>query len=200
MNYLRTLVVISVIFFAGCASNPMNVTKATEVTPATAQEAQVVFMRSSFLGAAINASLFDVTAGDPVFIGIISNGTKVPYLTTPGKHTFMVVSEAADFLEADIVAGKNYYSIVTPRMGAWKARFSLWPIAKDPSAKFSTGSKDFTEWQEDTFIAATTEKANAWYEKNKASVVKKQAKYWPVWLEKSQEDLEKRTLKQEDGL
>jgi hypothetical protein len=200
MNYLKTLVVVSVLFFAGCASNPMNVTKNTEVSPTSADEAQVVFMRSSFLGSAINASLFDVTHGEPVFIGIIANDTKVPYKTTPGKHTFMVVSEAADFLEADIVAGKNYYSIVTPRMGAWKARFSLWPISNDPAAKFTTGSKDFSEWQEETFIAETTEKANAWYQKNKVSVTKKQAKYWPVWLKKSAEDLDKRTLKQEDGL
>ena len=34
---------------------------------------------------------------------------------------FSVVGEAADFLEADLAAGKTYYIQVAPRMGAWKA-------------------------------------------------------------------------------
>lgn len=40
----------------------------------------------------------------------------------------MVVSEAADFMDAELETGKTYYALVTPRLGVWKARFSLRPM------------------------------------------------------------------------
>lgn len=75
---------------------------------------QVVFMRDAFVGQGINGSLYDLTEGEPEFIGIIASGTKVTQLTTLGKRVYMVVSEAADFMEADLVGGKTYFSVVPP--------------------------------------------------------------------------------------
>lgn len=144
--------------------------------------------------------IYDVSGEEPVFIGIISNATKVPYKTTPGEHTFMVVSEAADFLHADLSAGKTYYSLVTPRMGAWKARFSLWPIRNDSNADYSLKSSDFQSWNNGTKTAELTDKARQWFESNKGSVMSKQSKYWPVWQQKDKSDLERRTLNPEDGI
>ena len=141
-----------------------------------------------------------MTDGKTRFIGVMANGTKIAYPTTPGKHTFMVVSEAADFMEADLVAGKTYYALVTPRMGLWKARFSLWPISNDPEAAHSLKSKDFKGWVEDTDLVTNSPKSLAWYERVKASVEKKRASYWPVWQEKSAEAVAERTLKPTDGL
>lgn len=60
-----------------------------------ADEAQIIFMRSSFVGSAISASVYDVTDGKTEFIEILENGTKLEYKTGTGKHTFLVVSEAA---------------------------------------------------------------------------------------------------------
>ena len=170
------------------------------IQPPATQEAQVVFMRSSFVGSAIGASLYEVTDDTITFIGVIKNGTKVSYTTTPGHHVFMVVSEAADFMEANLLAGKNYYSITTPRMGAWKARFSLWPIKNDPDTKFSLQKSSFEGWVSGTKRVENSEKSLSWYQKNKDSVQKKYEKYWPVWLEKSEADLAKRTLSPEDGI
>ena len=157
-------------------------------------------MRSSFVGSAIGASLYDVTDEDIKYIGVINNGTKVAYTTEPGKYVFMVVSEAADFLRADLAPGKNYFSMVTPRMGAWKARFSLWPIKKDPSAEFNLGMPEFDRWVEKTKLVKNSEKSKAWYEKNKESVKAKYEKYWLVWETKSERNLFKRTLSREDGM
>lgn len=84
-------------------------------------------------------------------------------------------------------------------MGAWKARFSLWPIKKDPNAAFVLDSKTFNTLVNDTQYAELTEKAKAWYEANKNSVDSKQAKYWPVWQQKSEADIKARTLAPEDG-
>ena len=196
--YIFTL--LGTLLLAGCASNPMAPVADQTLPPAAADSAQVVFMRDAYTGKAIVSSLYDVTDGKTRFIGVMANGTKIAYPTTPGKHTFMVVSEAADCMEADLVAGKTYYALVTPRMGLWKARFSLWPISNDPEAAHSLKSKNFKGWVEDTDLVTNSPKSLAWYERVKASVEKKRASYWPVWQEKSAEAVAERTLKPTDGL
>ncbi len=198
--HFRLISLMILALLTGCAANPMALSGQQTIQPPAQEETQVVFMRSSFVGSAIAASLYEVTDDKITFIGIIKNGTKVSYTTSPGHHVFMVVSEAADFMEADLSAGKNYYSITTPRMGAWKARFSLWPIKNDPDTKFSLQKSSFEGWVADTKRVENSEKSISWYQKNKDSVQKKYEKYWPVWQEKSEADLAKRTLSPEDGL
>ena len=196
--YIFTL--LGTLLLAGCASNPMDPVADQTIPAAAPDMAQVVFMRDAYTGKAIVSSLYDVTDGKTQFIGVMANGTKIAYPTTPGKHTFMVVSEAADFMEADLVAGKTYYALVTPRMGLWKARFSLWPISNDPEAAHSLKSKNFKGWVEDTDLVTNSPKSLAWYERVKASIEKKRAEYWPVWQEKSADAVAERTLKPSDGL
>ncbi len=199
MNIVRLLVLSLTLLFAGCASNPMLVSPNQTLSKANPNEAQLVFVRSSFLGNAINASLYDVTSGEPKFIGIIANGTKIAYNTSPGKHTFMIVSEAADFLEADVIAGKSYYSIITPRMGFWKARFSLWPVKNDGTTKYHTASKEFQKILFDTKLVENSEKSKAWFKKHQNDIQSKYQEYLPVWKQKSAEDLAARTLQKSDG-
>lgn len=196
--YIFTL--LGSLLLAGCASNPMAPVADQAVQAPSPDMAQVVFMRDAYTGKAIVSSLYDVTDGQTRFIGVMANGTKIAHPTTPGKHTFMVVSEAADFMEADLVAGKTYYALVTPRMGLWKARFSLWPISNEPDAAHSLKSKNFKDWVEDTDLVTNSPKSLAWYQRVKASVEKKRAEYWPVWQEKSAEAIAERTLKPTDGL
>lgn len=200
MKTANTGMLLSVALIAGCASNPMQVSDSQTVAEPSPDEAQVVFLRSSFVGSAISASLYDVTDGDTKFIGIINNGTKVIHETEPGDHVFMVVSEAADFMEAELGPGKTYYSIVTPRMGAWKARFSLWPIRNDGTGEYNTASGDFNRWMNGTTLVVNSPESLQWFENNKTSVMTKQREYWEVWQQKSGEDIAKRTLRPEDGL
>ncbi len=161
---------------------------------------EVVFLRSSMVGKFIKSTIYEVTDGETKFIGIMANKSRITYKTTPGKHTFMVVSEAADFMEADLAAGKKHYSVITPRMGAWKARFSLWPIRNDGTSKYHTESKDFKKWMKKTKDHFPGDKDFKWYKKHQASVEEKKEKYWPVWLEKTPEDLAERTLNPSDGV
>ena len=200
MKFLRLIAIFSLFVFAGCATNPMKVSSSQVVTKPKAGDSQVVFLRDSFLGNAINATLYDVTNGEPKFLGVIANGTKIVYDTKPGKHVFMVVSEAADYMEAKIAPGKTYYSIVTPRMGAWKARFSLWPIRNDGSSKYNTQSDSFQGWLKSTKLVENTDKSLEWYENNSNSVKAKHSEYWPVWEQKSPEDRAARTLNINDGM
>lgn len=161
---------------------------------------EIVFLRSSMVGKFIKSTIYEVNGNETKFIGIMGNKKKITHQTTPGKHTYMVVSEAADFMEAELSAGKTYYSIVTPRMGAWKARFSLWPIRNDGTSKYHIDSKDFKKWMKKAKDYTPGEKDFAWYEKHQDSVEKKKLKYWSVWQEKNVEDLAERTLKPEDGI
>jgi len=161
---------------------------------------EVVFMQSSMVGKFNKSSIYEVTENGTKFIGILANKKKITYQTTAGKHTFMVVSEAADFMEADLLEGKTYYSIITPRMGAWKTRFSMWPIQNGGNSKYQIDSKDFEKWMKKAKDHTPGEKDQKWYQKHQENIEKKRLKYWPVWQQKSVDDLALRTLKPEDGL
>jgi hypothetical protein len=198
MRFSCLLTLLGSVLLTGCSSLMQPVDNQA-VQAAPQDRAQVVFMRSAFSGRGIDASLYDVTAGTTQFVGILSNDTRIAYPAAAGHRVFMVVSEAADFMEADLVAGKTYYAMITPRIGMWKARFSMWPVARDPKAEYSFQSKDFNDWIGDTKLVTNSPKSLNWFEKNKFSVEAKRVEYWPVWKKKSPADLDLRTLKTADG-
>ena len=199
MRILRVGALVAAVLLTGCSSM-MKPADNQAIQPSSQDGAQVVFMRSAFTGKAIDASLYDVTDGKTQFIGILANGTKVAYPTAAGHHTFMVVSEAADFMAADLAPGKTYYSMISPRMGMWKARFSMWPVARDPKAEYSSQSSDFKDWIADTKLVINSPESLSWFESNKTSVESKRVEYWPVWQNKSAADVALRTLHPADGL
>src|SRR5688500_20358512 len=91
---------------AACGGAQM--VKTSEAPVIRADESMVVFMRSSFMGAASSASVFDGSGPGTKFIGIVNNGTKVGYPVKPGQRTFMVVSASADFVQASGGPGEHY--------------------------------------------------------------------------------------------
>lgn len=195
----RGLLLTLLLVLGGCASSSMVKAPNQQLTAVPADKAQVVFVRSSLFGAAISAPMFNVTAAEPAFIGILDNSSKLMVEVPAGKHTFMVVSEAADFLEADLVAGKRYYAVVTPRMGAWKARFSVWPVRADGTGEFKKADKKVQKIISSTVLMQNSAKSEAWFQKNKNDIKSKQAEYWPVWQQKAPSELLERTLLPTDG-
>ena len=181
------------LLFTGCGS-VMTPSPNQTIGKAGNDESQVVFFRSSSVGAAVDASLYEVTGGDIKFIGVISYGTKVAFRTLPGKHTFMVVGENADFMEADLAAGKTYYGVVTPRFGAWTIRFSLWPVKRAEGSDYHFDAPAVKRWIQKTKLMENSEKSHRWYEKKKANIRKMHDKYLPLWEKKSPEDLARRFL------
>lgn len=151
-------------------------------------KALVYFIRPISLGYLINAAVYD----DEKFIGFVPYKQKLPYLVDEGKHTFMVVSEAADFLNADLLSGKTYYIQVVPRMGAWRARFSLAPVTKD-----DLGNPKVQKWLEKARLIKNKDSASKWAEDNHASVLKKKEVYFPKWQQKPED--KRPFLKAEDG-
>lgn len=139
----------------------------------------VTFMRPSGLGFAVQSTVFDVTDGKTAFIAIVSAKTKFALEMEPGEYHFMVVGESADFMRATLEPGKHYYALVTPRMGVWKARFSLKPVT---AAELNT--EQFTEWFDECRWVENTEQAYQWAVDNRPSILSKQAEYWEKWQSK----------------
>lgn len=200
LRFLTILCVLAVVS-SGCATRSQHVQTVDEpaVAPGDGQ-AEIVFMRPSSYGVGIQASVYDVTDGEIEFIGIVSAGTRINYAVDPGEYRFMVVAENADFMEARLDGDRTYYALVSPRMGVWRARFSLLPIRKNPDAKYSLLSDDFERWMERTEWVSMTESARSWFESNEASVRAKYHRYLEKWREKAPEDLAVLTLDPADGV
>ena len=156
-----------------------------------ADEAIVVFMRPSTFAFAIDSGVFDVTAEKNDVIGIVSAKKKMAYRTRPGKHLFMVTGENADFMRADLQAGKTYYALVTPRMGAWKARFSLTAVNN------GVEPDKLNEWINACSWVETSEATRQWAKENAGSIQRKREGYIDKWMAKPDEG--KPTLAPEDG-
>lgn len=185
-------IVLVVAVLAGCTSSKMTVIPETEVSlrPETGN-ALVVFMRPSFLGAAIQSSVFDITDGHPEFIGIVSAGTRIAHRSQPGPRRFMVVGESADFMDAELLEHKVYYVKVDPRFGWWKARFSLIPYHKQDLQK-----ADVAEICKDCGWFKNTEQSHAWAQAHMNSIQSKMVEYLPEWSKSA----DKETLLADDHL
>lgn len=142
-------------------------------------KAMVVFMRPSTLGFAVQSSVFNIDQPTPQLAGIVPAKYKVAYEVEPGEHMFMVIGESADFMSAELAAGKVYYALVTPRMGFWKARFSLKPIHQN-----ELGSEEFAQWKADTKWVVTNEDTDAWAREHMSSIQEKHNEYLPQWRAK----------------
>jgi len=178
----------------GCTSSlmqPVSTDPTLSYSPA-AHEAVVIFMRPSMFGGAIQSAVFDVTTEENVLVGIVSAKSKVAYKTIPGDHLFMVVGESADFMKAELGAGKTYYALVTPRMGLWKARFSLKPIKRG-----ELETKQFTDWESSCSFYENTAKSHQWVNENLSSIQSKREADYKKWMSKPEAN--RPVLREDDG-
>jgi hypothetical protein len=178
----RALIALTMLPLAACASDKMTmISEPTIVAAAPADEAVIVFVRPSVLGATIQSVVYDVSGDVPALVGIVSSETKIAYAVPPGKHRFMVVSEAADFMDAEVAAGKTYDTLVTARPGWWRARFSLWPVPP--------GDPDLAEQLRSCKWVDNTAASQQWAHDNMPSVQHRAAEYLPKWLAKADKPL-----------
>ena len=164
---------------SGCAGSIKNMRAVDNInTVATPADSVLVFLRPSGIGYAGQSEVFEIREGQPArLVGIVAAKKKVAFRTTPGTHMFMVVGESADFMEARLAANQTYYALVTPRMGWWKARFSLRPLLPEENAKLP-------EWLEEAQWAELNEDSARWAAENSADIEAKRAKYMRAWMAK----------------
>ncbi len=196
-NRMRSFsaVLLAAIMLSGCAGavkNMRSVPPDQAVTSPVQGKAMVVFMRPATLGFAIQSSVFEVKQDEPMLVGIVAAKKKVGYQVDPGQHVFMVVGESADFMSAELDANKTYYALVTPRMGMWKARFSLKPVS---AAELQ--SPDFNDWFGACEWVEKIPAADTWAAENISSIKSKQDAYYTKWM--SRDEAARPMLHPEDG-
>lgn len=190
MNKNVRLIAIGVAALAlgACASNHMTeIPEAQQVKGPESGKALIYFVRPSSFGGAVQATIFD----DETYIGTSSAKTSIPYQATPGRHMFMVIGENADFMQADLAVGKTYVAEVVPRMGVWKARFSLRP------QNGQIADSDVKEWMSSLRQVKPNEEGLKWAKENAADIKDKKAEYLPKWNGKDTQD--KQILKADSG-
>lgn len=183
--YSYTLFLAIAVQLSGCGGVAMKPAGTNEVTPPSEGMAKVVFMRKSFVGSAINAEILDVTDGKLKLIGGLSSGYKIAYETTPGKKVFMAYGTAADFMLADLRAGKIYYSIVRPNWGTGG-------FAPTPIREFDT--EEFKGWFEGTELVVPALDTDAWMKEHQEEYEALYKDYWARFQNKTEVEKQQRTL------
>jgi hypothetical protein len=200
MKKLLFLLITPVLFtIAGCASNLMKPSTSEAMPTPSNGKATVVFMRSSIVAGAIGVEMFEIENGKLKFIGALPNGNKFAHQTTPGRKVYMAYGQAADFMIADVQAGKTYYSIVRPNWGT--GGFAPTPIRKANVSDYNMHKPDFADWTKSTKpLELKQEDAAVWFEKNKAKYEEIYKTYWARFQTKSATETAARTLRPEDGV
>ena len=199
MKKISVLVVF--VFLAGCGGSSalMKPSANQNITPASKKKAKIEFMRNSFVAGGINAELFEIAKGKMKFIGSVPMGSKIVYETTPGKKVFMAYGMAADFMIADVRAGKTYYSIVRPNWGT--GGFAPTPVRTDGTTDFNTAIPDFKEWVSGTeLLEPIPADAKAWFKKEQKNILTVYKKYWQIFKTKNPNEKAARTLTPRDGM
>ena len=183
-NSAPLVLLLSIIFtLSGCAGavkNMRTVPLDQVVSGPEAGQSMIVFMRPSGMGYGIQSSVFEIDNTKPKLAGIVAAKKKVAYQVAPGNHLFMVVGESADFMSAELEANKTYYAVVTPRMGMWKARFSLMPMHAD-----KLDSKQLKDWLDECVWVETSPDSDRWASENSTDIQNKYNKYYPAWMGKA---------------
>ncbi len=198
MKAIRSTLIIGfiVLILSGCAGPVKNmqvVQPGMEITQPDQGKALVIFFRTSVVGGAIQSSVFDIVGDECKIVGLVAAKKKVAFMAEPGEHLFMTVGESADFMSANLEEGKTYYVEVVPRMGAFKARFSLAPIHKEEveSEKFmkSPNACQYVEMNGDSY---------EWANRHMEDIQSKREFYYAKWMNRDEESRPR--LLPEDGV
>jgi len=197
----KTAVLIALLFLVGCGGSSalMKPSANQNITPASKKKAKIVFMRTSFVAGASNAELFEIEKGKIKFIGSIPMGSKIVHETTPGKKVYMAYGNAADFMIADVRAGKTYYAVVRPNWGT--GGFVPTPVRTDGTTDFNTDSPDFKGWVSGTeMLEPIPADAKKWFAKEKKNILVVYKEYWKRFQTKNLNEKAQRTLTPRDGM
>jgi hypothetical protein len=164
-----------ILLLAGCAGTPSNEAESrVTVAGPPPGRVMVVFLRPALLDKAGASAVLDVSAEPPVLVGVLTAGQKLAYVGEPGAHRFMVMGTAADFMDAELRAGRIYYARVGPHSGVAGDRFALRPVpANDLALPAELGN---CHWVHDSATPP------AWLKDHLASIEKRKSADLPAWL------------------
>lgn len=195
MKKLTLLIILLCVFsIMGCSPTKLMSPEASNA-PIELDEntSRIIFYRSSALGSAIQAPIAEYVDGDVKFVSILSWHKKSRFITTPGKHIFVVGGESGSIIKTDIAPGKNYYIKVSPYFGWWKARFKMTAI-RAKELETEDIKNDIMKCE----LVTTNDMTDKWFQSNKNSMKAKAA----VGLKKFEKEKDKSPfiLNKEDGI
>ena len=169
MKLLNAMLVAVFMLVASTSAHAGKMAKSKEPLVVAPDKANIVFLRpGKFVGAAVAVPVFDVTASETKFVGLVDAGCKVAYSVPAGEHVFMTTvfggAAGVRFYKANVEAGKTYYFHAHIIEGIW----GLEPVR-------STMGDDLAGWDKGTTLTVNSPKSIAWAEENKASVAEKRA-------------------------
>ena len=194
--FVLPIVLIGLVLLNGCGGGMSKYMRlappGTDYRPDNHQ-AVVIFLRPPADYPGYHTSVFELTPTEDKLVGILSERTKVAYVTSPGEHTFMALGYRANFLKARLDGGKTYYVLLKPYFEAVKPDYTLMPVkGKDLAADI------FKKSVEDCAYVENTPSSHDWAQHNAKSIEAKKRISWPEWERKP--DAEKPALAPEDGI
>jgi len=201
---LKILSVLAVVVLSGCSTTGKYTTPLTQTNHVIKEDkAAIVFFRTSMFGGAISSPLVEISdnEGNNTLVGILGPKEKMIKYVEPGEHTFMIVGESGDFMKANVEAGKIYYSIIRPRLGFWKSRFSLTPFKVNPEhADFYIDGTSLKSLLKECSFTQPSDKAFTWHKSKALELQAVYKEYYPTWQKKAAAKREAATLSIVDGL
>ncbi len=105
---------------------------------------------------------------------------------------------AADFMLAEVEAGKRYYVLLRPNWGT--GAFAPTPIKRNGTTNYHTAKADFSKWLKNTKVTEMkSAEADAWLAANQEKFQQIYETYWAKFETKSAEQKRIRTLMPADG-
>ncbi|WP_088331951.1 hypothetical protein [Lacimicrobium sp. SS2-24] len=202
-QFLKLSWIFGVLFLTGCmATGKYTVPMPESNNLVQNDKAAIILMRASSYGGAITSPVMLVDdKGATEIVGIIGPNEKMVHYVEPGNHTYMVIGENADFMKAEVEAGKVYYALIRPRMGFWKARFSLTPLKVNPeNPDFSINGENISKWAKECVYTVPNAEVQKWHKAKTAQLSELYNKYMPEWEQKSLGQKAAATLESIDGL
>ena len=194
-HLVLSILVIGLALLNGCGGRMSKYMRlappGTDFRPGDHQ-AVVIFLRPPADYPGHYSTVIELTPMEDKLVGILSERTKVAYVTSPGEHTFMTLGYRANFLKARLDAGKTYYVLLKPYLEAVKPDYTLMPVkGKDLAAD------RFKRSVEDCAYVENTPSSYDWAQHNAKSIEAKKRISWPKW--ERMPDAARPALAPEDG-
>lgn len=164
-NYLLRSVLILIVLLSLSACGGTALMKPSTPVEPGGDHALINIMRPSSFGGAILFGIWDRED----FVGILTRASTIQYKASPGEHLIMARAENWSAVRATVDAGKTYYILAQPRMGAWKARVSLSVIQPD--------DKRLTKWMRTKKIEIDQSKLGTYVDERVENVKAAAARY-----------------------
>ena len=201
---LHTLLTLSVVVLAGCASGPppapLFADSSAPLTPPPADKAQIVFLDPiNAIQGLFPTGLYEVHGSERTLLAELASHTKSVQLVTPGHHVFASNQGGgtAHILEADVAAGKRYYVLMR---FIYAQGMQLRPIRPTGPSDFSVANKEFPEWVSITRFVEKTAAADAHDQKFSTGFANAQADGLADWKKKTPAQRAELTLNVEDAI